>query len=77
MNEFKKKIKQQPKFLKVIHNFEKDIRPSLCSKCKPHLDIAVRRKQNLMKLVIKQKYFCKDCANKIEIKWLNLESDLK
>ncbi len=62
----KRKLHKNTQVLKEINNFERNIEPFLCKKCK----IKLRRVKggNILTIAAKQRYFCKDCNNIISKK---------
>jgi predicted SprT family Zn-dependent metalloprotease len=61
IKETKKKIYNTPKTLKDISEFENNIKPLLCKSCQIKL---IRVKGgNILNIVVKGNYFCKECNN--------------
>lgn len=56
---FKKKINKNKELMKEIHNFERNIEPLLCNKCKVKLNRV--KGGNIISIAAKGRYFCKEC----------------
>lgn len=63
LKKFRKKINKNTKLMKEIHNFERNIEPSLCNRCKVKLNRV--KGGNIISIAAKGRYFCKKCNDVI------------
>jgi len=66
LSKIEQKIKNNKAILKEITDFETNIKPSLCKSCQIKLNRV--NDGNILNIVSKGQYFCKECNNKISKK---------
>ena len=58
-------VLKNPLLMRKLKTFEQDIKPLLCDTCIHKVDLAVKKKQNIIILAGKKKYFCDGCSDEI------------